>query len=270
MSVKKNASDSSIQCRLCGNLCHAEFTTTFLQHYRIACYQCRSCGLLQTEKPYWLDEAYGKAIASLDTGIMVRNLYLMRIVAILLRVFRICHGVFLDYGAGHGIFTRLMRDHGYDFRWRDPYAENLYAYGFEYEEDVPVIGVTAFEVLEHLENPKFFFDEVLGRMKPRLFLSMTEIFSEPVDPEWHYLYPDSGQHIAFFQEKTLNYVAKQYGYHCVSYRNFHLFAIAPFSRLLLKSIIRFAGVIYPFMKFGSLQAKDQQHVLDNLQKQSQQ
>jgi len=34
-------------------------------------------------------------------------------------------GIFLDYAAGYGLFVRLMRDAGYNFRWSDLYCQNL-------------------------------------------------------------------------------------------------------------------------------------------------
>ncbi|MDM9385348.1 hypothetical protein QUB80_32355 [Chlorogloeopsis sp. ULAP01] len=37
-------------------------------------YFCEESGLLKTEKPYWLDEAYQEAIADTDTGLVRRNI----------------------------------------------------------------------------------------------------------------------------------------------------------------------------------------------------
>jgi len=64
-------------------------------------------------------------------------------------------GRFLDYAVGYGMFVRLMRDIGYDFRWYDRYCKNLFARGFD--ETYPVRGpfeaVTAYEVMEHFVDP---------------------------------------------------------------------------------------------------------------------
>jgi hypothetical protein len=230
---------------------------TFLHQYPVAFYQCNFCGLMQTAEHFWLDEAYGQAISALDTGVLLRNLYLMKIVSVFLRFSRDRHGIFLDYGGGHGLFTRLMRDHGYDFRWEDRYADNIYAAGFEYERSVPLSGITAFEVLEHLDNPGDFFADILGDLRPGLFMATTEIFVEPANQKWHYIYPESGQHITFYQERTLRFIARKYGYSYFQSRGFHVFSLFPVAGLWLRFVIRFAKVIYPLLKFESLQAQDQ-------------
>ena len=264
VSTDSEVSPDIMACRLCNGSCHLAFPLQFRQRHPVSLYQCQTCGLLQTEKPYWLEEAYDKAISALDTGVMRRNLLFARIVSVLLRFFKKRHGVFLDYGGGHGIFTRLMRDCGYDFRWHDLYAENLYANGFAYEPGTEVSGITAFEVLEHLENPKDFFKETLGGLEPDLFIASTSLFKEPADPTWHYFYPDNGQHIAFYQKKTLNFIADQYGYHYSGWRYFHLFSKRPLPKLLIKCAIPLTLVVYPFLHRPSLHLKDYQQILAKL------
>ena len=68
---------------------------------------CEHCGFLQTEEPYWLDEAYSESINVSDTGYMQRNLMLSEKLTILLALFFDKNAKFLDYGGGYGIFTRL-------------------------------------------------------------------------------------------------------------------------------------------------------------------
>ena len=45
-------------CRLCSSETAFQFRKTILQKYDIAYYECAGCGSLQTEVPYWLDEAW--------------------------------------------------------------------------------------------------------------------------------------------------------------------------------------------------------------------
>lgn len=256
MSPNKDISAVTIPCRLCNATSHFELNVNMLQQYQVAFFLCNSCGLLQSEEPFWLPEAYSKAISSLDTGILKRNLTAMRVLTVLLRFIGDSRGTFLDYGGGHGIFTRLMRDHGYDFRWQDQYAENLYAQGFEYEEGITLNGITAFELLEHLEHPRELFDRLLGELKPGFLLASTQLFVRSVDPEWDYFYPTTGQHIAFYQPKTMEYIARQYGYNWVDFRYFQLFYKGPLFKPLLKALIPLSWSLYPFLKFKSYHLKD--------------
>jgi hypothetical protein len=255
------AANSQMHCRLCGANADQKLEVTFLGRYNVKLYLCPGCGLLQTERPFWLAEAYGKAISILDTGILQRNLTFMRILSVLLRLLAAPMGVYLDYGGGHGLFTRLMRDHGYDFRWSDPHAENIYANGFAYNNETELTGITAFEVIEHLDNPRLVFDEIFGKKAPAFVFISTTLFAGAVDPGWEYLQPQSGQHITFFQKKTMKYIADLYGYRWSNWRYFHLFTKSSPAVRFAKLLIPLSLVLYPFMylyfRKKSLNLKDQ-------------
>jgi hypothetical protein len=49
---------------------------------------------------------------------------------------------------GYGMFVRLMRDGGFDFHREDPLCDNLFAQGFDRQDDGTFELVTAFEVFE--------------------------------------------------------------------------------------------------------------------------
>src|SRR5215211_7400326 len=141
-------------CRLCA---HAPLEPTCVQRvlgrHDVQYFHCPACDLMQTEAPYWLDEAYARQGPSLDTGAIRRtqlNADLVRAVASLLdiRPGQPC----LDYGAGPGILVRALRDAGLDFRWHDRYATNLFAEGFDSVTSDTYRLVTAFEVWEHLPD----------------------------------------------------------------------------------------------------------------------
>lgn len=262
MLNKGNETGDTIKCRLCGSQAHVALQRMIvLQQFQVTCYLCEACGLLQTESPYWLTEAYKKAISRLDTGILQRNLTAMRVVSILIMFFGGRQDVFLDYGGGHGIFTRLMRDHGYDFRWLDHYAENLYSDGFEYKDGIKITGITAFELLEHLENPREVFATLLGKLKPKFLLATTTMFVDPVDPEWDYFSISTGQHIAFYQEKTMEHIARQYGYHWSNWRHFHLFSQVPLPKIIAKLLIPFSRIIFPVI--APLLRANSRHIKDH-------
>jgi hypothetical protein len=96
-------------------------------------FQCSSCGFIQTETPYWLDEAYKYPINPEDTGLVNRNIVSAKRTSSLLYFLFDPHGTYLDYGGGYGLFVRLMRDSGFNFYWTDPFTKNIFAEGFEYD-----------------------------------------------------------------------------------------------------------------------------------------
>ena len=60
------------QCRACGS------ESSFIQKgtllgISVSYFECPNCFYIQTEAPFWLDQAYSDAISDSDTGIMVRN-----------------------------------------------------------------------------------------------------------------------------------------------------------------------------------------------------
>src|SRR4051812_25338220 len=101
-----------IKCRVCGFDCHHQFSRTILNRYSCAYFTCPNCGFIQTEEPYWLDEAYKSAIATADTGLVFRNLYLSKVVCALLFFLFPRDGRYVDVAGGYGMLTRLMRDIG--------------------------------------------------------------------------------------------------------------------------------------------------------------
>ena len=64
----------SMNCKICTQPVSFEFNVKLLNKYQVDFFYCKSCGFLQTEKPYWLDEAYSEAIAIADTGLVARNI----------------------------------------------------------------------------------------------------------------------------------------------------------------------------------------------------
>ncbi len=204
-------------CRLCGGATEAFGETAVLGRHRATYLRCAACGYVFVEDPHWLAEAYADhAIAALDTGIVMRNLWLADAVDALLRWrFRGVRTA-LDWGGGTGLFVRLMRDRGHDFRWSDPHCENLFALGFEADEQQPFDLVTCFEVVEHLTDPLPAFERLATRAPILLF--STELLPEHNNRpgEWHYYAPETGQHVGFFTAASLQRVAQHLRRHFAS------------------------------------------------------
>lgn len=201
--------------------------------------RCTRCGYIFVVAPHWLDEAYGTAIAALDTGIVVRNLWLADVTTALLGLsFRDVERT-VDYGAGTGLFVRLMRDRGHDVYWHDAYSPNLLAIGFEADIDTHYDLATAFELVEHLPDPRAGFG-TLARLAPRLLVS-TDLLPDPAPAidAWPYYAPESGQHIGFFTRSALEVMAERLGRRLSSNgRNLHVLADAPVSERLLRMLRR--------------------------------
>lgn len=203
-------------CSVCGAAMVAKFTAHVLKRYEVNYYYCPMCGLLQTEEPYWLDEAYCTVISDADTGLVARNIFISRKLSCLLYFLFDKDGRYLDVGGGYGLLTRLMRDIGFDFYWTDKSCDNLLARGFESNKVSPTFSaITAFEVLEHLHDPLSFIKDSLSDSGTKTIIFSSELYEgmPPRPNEWWYYSLNTGQHISFFQKKTLSYIADNMGLH---------------------------------------------------------
>jgi hypothetical protein len=211
------------QCSICQSNREVYFKATLLEKHLVDYLFCDCCGLLQTEEPYWLDEAYSEAISDADTGLVQRNIQISQELACLLFFLFNRDGKYIDLGGGYGMLTRLMRDIGFDFYWSDPNCKNILSKGFEANHNESFFVATAFEVLEHIYSPLDFIRHAL-ESSSALVIS-TELFSKkPPDLDWWYYAFNTGQHISFFQKRTLEYVAEILSFEFYSYRNIHIFS----------------------------------------------
>jgi len=222
-----------MQSKITGGATTLLFTAKILNKHDVNFYRCNDTGFIQTEEPFWLDEDYSSAITKLDVGLLYRNINSADMVSkLLIRDFNY-KGTFLDYAGGYGVFTRLMRDKGFNFYHTDKFCPNLFAEYFELD-DVPANTrfelVTAFEVFEHLANP-------IQEIKKMLEFSDNLFFSTELQPEqieavkdWPYFSTETGQHIAFYTEASLKAIAGQLGYSFYTDGRFlHLFTKTNFN-----------------------------------------
>jgi Methyltransferase domain len=242
-----------MKCIICG--CDTEylFSGEILKKYEVKYFLCRNCSHIQTEKPYWLNEAYRNSITSNDSGIMGRNTnFVNRVSTCLWWAFN-RNGIYLDWAGGYGIFVRMMRDIGFDFYWSDLYSENLFAKDFEFDNSDAIEMVTCFEVFEHLENPVEQIEKLLA-ISDNLLIS-TELFDAKKIPQldqWYYYAPEHGQHISFFSIETLRYIASKYNLTLISNNfNMHLFSKRNIKhKLLLKFFMKAHRLlVLPFSEY---------------------
>jgi hypothetical protein len=234
-----------INCKVCDGPSVLFGKTEVLKKYAVQYFRCGNCGFIQTESPFWLDEAYASAIARQDVGIMHRNLLNCEVTSSVLNLLFPKAASCVDFGAGHGMFVRLMRDRGFNFFWSDLHAPNDYARGFEREIGARFDFLTAFEVLEHLVDPVAGLEELMS-LSENVFVS-TCLLPKPAPAlnDWWYYVPSSGQHIAFYTEESLRLLAARFGRHLLSLDSYHLFTVKPKSRFVfrLANHLRFARLV---------------------------
>jgi hypothetical protein len=205
-----------VRCKICESESDYAFRKRVLLKYDVSYFKCRTCGFLQTEEPHWLSEAYNSTFTNLDVYLVYRPLELARVTQNVILNYFDNSGRFLDYGGGAGIFTRHMRDLGFDFYRQDKYATNVCAQYFDLE-DLEVDRrrfelVTCFEVLEHLVDPL----EEIGRIfrYGASLLCGTQVQPEvPSDQlaNWDYLGESHGQHVSFYSKVSFEVIARRFG-----------------------------------------------------------
>ncbi len=210
--VRKLLTAMLIKCKVCESDSNHLAQGKVMGKYDVDYFQCSNCGFVQTEEPYWLDEAYSQPIASSDVGLTFRNLSFSQFTQNLLFNFFNHQARFLDYGGGYGLFVRLMRDAGFDFYWLDKFCQNIFAQGFEIDAATnnQFELVTAFEVFEHLVHPIYELEELLK--KSRNILLSTELLPEsnPKPNEWWYYVLHEGQHVSLYTAKSLSILAAKF------------------------------------------------------------
>jgi hypothetical protein len=216
-----------MNCKICDSNSILLFKAAVLNKYDVGYYQCSNCDFIQTENPYWLNEAYASVIADLDVGLVNRNIEFSNTLENIIDNYFKKGLRGLDYGGGYGLFVRLMRDKGYDFYRHDLFCQNIFAKYFNVDNaDERFDLVTSFEVFEHLINP-------LEEIKTIFSFGDNIFFSTVIIPEkkiskaddWWYFIPETGQHVSFYSIKSLKAISAIHNMYFYSNGlNLHLFS----------------------------------------------
>ena len=206
-------------CNICSNTMFSIFQGQVLNKYIINYYKCSNCNIIQTDKPYWLEESYSNTITLLDLGLLSRCILnvsrtesiINKILSIFIDKYKIS---ILDFAGGYGVYTRLMRDKGFYCYWQDDFCENIFAKDFIHKEHVKYDLVTAFEVFEHEQDPNLLFQR-LTLLSDNILLSTLILPRTPLKDtnDWWYFTPETGQHITFYTLKSLDLLANKYGFY---------------------------------------------------------
>ncbi|MCC9601109.1 class I SAM-dependent methyltransferase [Stieleria sp. JC731] len=199
-----------IESRVADCLAEYIFTGRLIDKHDVQYYRCRDTGFIQTEEPYWLDEAYSDVIANADSGLLSRCYSFRTIAALLVGDNFPKLNRMLDFGGGYGVFTRLMRDIGIPAFHHDPMCSNLFAHGFDTGLSGQFDLITAFEVFEHLPNPRTTVKELMSHTDTLFFSTVLQPNKQLKSIEdWHYFLPGTGQHISFFNQESLRRLAAE-------------------------------------------------------------
>lgn len=245
---------ADVTCRACGTATSRYAMSGVVLSHHIDYFECDTCGYLQTEWPFWLEEAYSRPINTSDTGIVARNVANARIVLGSLWLLGCLKGRVVDYAGGCGLLVRMLRDYGVDALWSDRYCNNILASGFEHGGEKAEL-VTAFEAFEHFLDPERELGEMI-KIAPNILLS-TQLIPEPTPAQdaWWYFGKEHGQHIGFFRLSTLELLAQKYGK--VLWTNgtsYHLLTDSAASNAAWRFVTRF-NHLAPLLALGKLRPR---------------
>jgi hypothetical protein len=219
------------RCRVCDGPLSPRWTRRVLHGRYDADYcECADCQALQVPDPHWLDEAYRDEAApqawNPDVGRFMRNFSAFCYLAALRESGALPPAPrLLDYGGGYGLLTRMLRDAGFDAWLADPYVPRPY---FAPEHSLPDLALvpdasfdaaTAFEVFEHLTDPRAVGATLRRLLRPEGILALSTEVYEPDrhGPDWNYLSCEAGQHVTFWSRDALRRLARGLGFRSVGY-----------------------------------------------------
>jgi hypothetical protein len=213
------------KCKICNSNTFSIFNAYILKKYPVQYLQCENCSFIQTEEAFWLNEAYEDAITKQDIGLLYRNRIITPILKSLIKLFFDKKKDILDYGAGYGVLVRTLRDYGYKMYRHDKYCINLFAEGFDHQDDNKRYELlTAFEVFEHLVDPVSEVEKMLKLSDNIFFSTEVQPFKNITPDNWWYVMPETGQHIALYSILSLKNISEKYNLNFYSNgKNLHLF-----------------------------------------------
>jgi hypothetical protein len=204
---------------------------------------------VQTEPPTWLNEAYSFPGLHIDVGAPTRSIKNWLAATYLLQALGFPPGTRgVDFGAGPGLFTGLMRSVGYDFWTYDTYMPPMFSSDYhltEWSGTAPDV-IAAFEVFEHLPEPAQTLDLLFSRGASLILFTTWPVDGQPDD--WLYFLPECGQHVFFYSEAGLRDRAARHGYRMLVSMYFYvLFDPARLSPDQVRTIESFSNNAVPLV-----------------------
>jgi hypothetical protein len=223
-----------IRCRLCGGEIDFAFKATVRSAYEVSYFRCRHCKSLQTEPPYWLEEAYDDDLAHLDFGAVQRNLSNQAACWLVARLWGLNDA--LDYGGGDGLLCRMLRDHGINCYVWDKHWSATYAQTFTEPDFATPQMLFCFEVFEHFAHPDRDLRDLFDR-RARVLLASTVIY-QGQHGGWFYLARLLGQHVFFYSAEAIELIARRFGYTATISGPYILFERSDASKPAARAVFR--------------------------------
>jgi len=213
------------KCPLCQNQTTKAFSKQILSKYLADYESCINCEFLFINKPEWLEEAYKNSINDSDVGILYRNNIISKQITIFYLLMAMKNPI-VDIAGGYGLLVRLLRDQGIESYWHDKHTSNIFAKNFELSNTPKkrFSILTLIEVLEHLESPVDFFQDIKLEFEHIFFTTDIKPNNNQDCLNWDYLGLDHGQHISFYSRRSLEVIARRLNLSFFSYKNMHWFS----------------------------------------------
>lgn len=192
------------QCALCA---HSRLRCVHEDRLR-AYWSCERCQLVQVPAKFWVTSEQARAhYDQHDTDV-----YSVGHRCFLQRTFQpvLAHcappASGLDFGSGPApTLATMLRERGYQMALYDEcYAPDLGVFSARYDV------ITATEVLEHLQQPLFWLDQLWQCLQPGglLVVQSKRVLSDQHLSDWHYLRDPT--HIIFFRLATWQWLAQRW------------------------------------------------------------
>jgi len=196
-----------MNCPICSSKSEIYGKGVVLNKYEISYFRCSRCGFINTEKPYWLDEAYGRVVSDNQKFRAQQN---VPIVISYIKEQLDPKGFYLDYGcARNAYFVEIMRKYCFKFVGYDKYEKVLDQYKGKLSRQFEMI--TSWEVFEHLPNPKEVVSEMLQYTNVIMIGTQRVQLNNPPKLNWNYFSRPSGRHISFYTMESFGILGKEFG-----------------------------------------------------------
>ncbi|MBN2652033.1 MAG: class I SAM-dependent methyltransferase [Spirochaetales bacterium] len=187
-------------------LCFSEKKSNIPNNY----YLCSECSAIYKDKNFYLtldDEQARYEEHNNDVEDLGYQKFVSPIVDHILERFT-SEDVGLDFGSGTGpVTSKLLLDQGYNILQYDPFFANnpeLLEQSYNY--------IASCEVIEHFHHPHAEFQKLFSMLKSGgELVCMTHLYDGKVKfEEWYY--PKDPTHVFIYQERTIEYIVKKFGF----------------------------------------------------------